>query len=450
MNKLKNQPKDLGIFANLEIIGSYHDFSQVVSVDYLNQEQFMNLLQEFRSNSSPNYEKAKSILKSNYKQLTKFYSTCAHEFTHWLDHTSTLWGQKQLLLIYNAINAWTNQNEYDFDKIVLANSERQKARLATYYTEKNNIVNERESCEPWEYSYGTGLEFGVDGRPRIDRPFIFTVFSNSLGQRVLRVPFSVLSLTESNATYAEYKVKMQGLSLLEGDSLLVEMGHLKSEIMSHLYNSELVVYTVAAHHLANSIGLDDVLISYEFSSALATFCLNLPRNVFDALILPDEPDLVEGRLQALKDQGDTGFAFYSIAKQAPMYQGGVSVEEWLQAAIENSGLPDCETIMSLVLSEMQELENKILEGIYSEKLRSLMAIGRDNFIKRGIWGQHVLSIENIHKNSIVLPPIVLGDGFTTPVSQNSIPTSQQEMDQWIEEIIQIEVYIDNFIRACRY
>ncbi|MEH2271863.1 MAG: hypothetical protein V7K68_26125 [Nostoc sp.] len=98
---------------------------------------------------------------------------------------------------------------------------------------------------------------------------------------------------------------------------------------------------------------------------------------------------------------------------------------------------------------MKELENEVIEGIYANRLRSLLSIGRENFIQRGVWGQNVLSMENLYKTSIMLPPIVLGDGCTTPVVPTTIPTSPQAMEQWIEQIIKIEVSIDQFIRACR-
>ena len=48
-----------------------------------------------------------------------------------------------------------------------------------------------------------------------------------------------------------------------------------------------------------------------------------------------------------------------------------------------------------------------------------------------------------------LPPIILGDGYIIPVTNTTIPTSQESMDQWIDRIINIEVSIDQFIRACR-
>ncbi len=450
IQKLKSHAENLGIFANLETIGSYDDFSQIVSLDYLEEEKFLQLLNSFQSYTTQEQNTQIAALRANHKSFTQFYSTCVHEFTHWLDHTSTLWGQRQLVLIYNAINAWTNQNEQDFYRIAIANSERYRARLAVYYTEKYKVDQQRVVPRSWQYQYSTGLEFGVDGRPRPDRPIVFTIFSNSNNQRIIRVPISMFALTESNATYAELKVKIQALALLEADSKLVEESQLKHEILENLYNSELVIYSVATHCLANSIGIYDIFQAYEYSSALATLCLNIPKYLFRSLIVPEDFVVWGDRIQALKEIADPGFAFFTIAKQAPRYQNGKSVEQWLQKALENAGLPNLETINNIVTTQMKKLEDEIIEGKYANKLRDLLVIGRENFIHRGVWGQNVLSMENLRKTSVTLPPIVLGDGYIAPIVSKTIPTTPQAIEEWIDQIIEIEVSIDQFIRACRF
>ncbi|NJL22057.1 MAG: hypothetical protein HC895_16585 [Leptolyngbyaceae cyanobacterium SM1_3_5] len=449
VQKLKFHARTSGIFANLEAIGSYHDFSQLVFLDYLDEESFLQLLQSFQSNTEGDRNAQKAALQANYESMARFYSTCVHEFTHWLDHTSTLWGQKQLVLIYNAINAWTNQNEQEFYRIAIANSERQRARLAIYYTEKYKTDQQQASVTRWQYEYGSGLEFGIDGRPRADRPFVFTIFSNSRSERIIRVPFSMFALTEANATYAELKVKSQSLTLLDENFRLVGQRRLEQEIQQNLYNSELAIYSVATHCLANSVEIDECFRAYEFSSALATLCLNLSQNVFYSLSVPDEFNVWGDRVHALQELVDPGFAFFVIAKQAPKVKNEVSIEQWLEEALSNAKLPNLETIKSSAVAQMRELDSEILEGDHADQLRSLLSVGRANFVQRGIWGQNVLSMETLNKTSIMLPPIVLGDGYITPVVATTIPTSSQALQQWIEQTAKIEVSIDKFIRACR-
>ncbi|MBE9045561.1 hypothetical protein IQ255_14310 [Pleurocapsales cyanobacterium LEGE 10410] len=449
IQKLNQKARRSGIFANLETIGSYDDFSQIVCIDYLDKPGFLQLINGFKSYKTNDSFETNKALQKNYELNTKFYSTCVHELTHWLDHTSTLWGQKQLIYIYNAINAWTNQKEKDFYRISIAHSERLRARLAVYYTEEYATNNETKVVEPWQYEYGSGVEFGIDGKVREDRPFVYTVFKNVNDERIIRVPFSMFALTEANATYAELRVKVQATSVLEESQRLVELNDLDKTIVEDLYNSKLAIYSVATHCLANSIKTSNYLVAYELSSMLSTLCLNLPNSLYQSLKAPPEFEVFGNRIQSLKDIADPGFAFFTIAKNAPQYDSNISHKQLLEEALHNSGLPDLKTIQQSVLIEMDQLKSNIVNGIHVDKLKLLLSVGKENVVQRGIWGENYLSVENLYQSQITLPPIVLGDGYSTPISPKMLPINQEFIDMWIDQIIDIEGSIEQFIRACR-
>jgi hypothetical protein len=442
---IKSHARRFGIFANIETIGCYDDFSQIVMLDYLDRKSLLQIQKNFQSQDGENSEHQKNALQTNFQEISKFYSTCVHELTHWLDHTSTLWGQRQLILIYNAIHSWTNQKENDFHRIATAYSERGRARLGDYYTE-NYSTEPKKSTEEWRYQYSSGVEFGFDGKPREDRPFICTIFLNSSNQRIIRVPFSMFSLTEANATYSELKVKSQIIASLNDD---VETNIFRQEVYQNLYNPELAIYSVATHCLANTVGIKDTLVAYEFSSTLAIFCLNLPRNLFSCLIDPHIFSPWGDRVKALKEIADPGFAFFTITQQAPKYRDDVSVQKWLQEAIKNSGLPSLEIINDLVLNQMEELRNEIIDGVFLDDLMFLLNIGMENFIHRGIWGQNVLSLETLEQNSIFLPPIVLADESIISIFPNTVTTHPSDIKKRMENLLAIELRMDKFIRACR-
>ena len=65
VQKLKYHAKNLGIFANLEAIGSYDDFSQLVVLYYLDKENFLQLLESFQSNIKGDQNSQKLSLQSN-------------------------------------------------------------------------------------------------------------------------------------------------------------------------------------------------------------------------------------------------------------------------------------------------------------------------------------------------------------------------------------------------
>ena len=82
IQKLKVNARSSGIFANIETIGSYDDFSQTVCIDYLDEQNYIKLIETFELHFNEGID--------DYELMTKFYSTCVHEFTHWLDHTGSI------------------------------------------------------------------------------------------------------------------------------------------------------------------------------------------------------------------------------------------------------------------------------------------------------------------------------------------------------------------------
>jgi hypothetical protein len=449
INAIKKSARNSKLFPNLEVLGSYDEFSQSVVIDYMDENQFSEYtkaIKNFIKNTDTNSFK----LGEDYELIRKFLSTCVHELTHWLDHTSTLWGQNHLILTYNAINAWANKNEYDFFWIVTHDSARNRAHLATYYTEEYEPSKKTYNVERWQYQFSCGLEFGVNGIPREDRPIIFTIFSNSQGERVIRIPFTVGSLTEANATYAEQIVNAQCFYMLSEDDKIVEENILKAKAIENIYNPKLAIYSVASHYLANILGINDIALAYKFSSALSTFCLNLPKRLFQYLKTPNEFSLWGERVEALKELYDPGFAYFSIIANAPKYSENLKMSDWIEEAIANSGLPNIKEISKITLLEMEELQRIIIDGKYTDKLKSLVSIGISNFSKRGIYGKNVLSLDNLFSTEIKLPPILLGDECIVSINKNSYLSDANELSEWLYESMEIEMRINNFLKACRY
>ncbi|WP_414552462.1 hypothetical protein [Anabaena sp. CCY 0017] len=448
--KLSRGAKNSSLFPNLEILGSYCDFSQAVVIDYMDETKFDQLIRLIENYHTKTQTKDFYYIDNEYTLVDQFFSTCIHELTHWLDHTSTLWGQKHLILTYNAINAWTNHKEDDFWRIVKHNSARRRARLSTYYTENYKGIKIFSSKDPWQYEYSCGVEFGADGKPQEERPIIFTRFSSSSNEPLIRIPFSVASLTETNAKNAEFIVNAQSLALLSEECRVIESSLYSNRIKESLYNPQLAIYSVASHHLANKLQIFDIHIAYKFASALSILCLNLPSKLFDSLKIPEDFSSFFERTQAFKKLSDPGFAYFTITWNAPKYQEGLSVESWLEEAVKLSGLPSLDEINKFVLLEMKELEETILNGKYVDKLKSLLAIGRSNYTKRGIYGKEVLSFQNLFTTDIELPLILLGDENIIPISRKNDPSQAQEMKTWINEALDFENAINTFLEACRY
>ncbi|WP_341886390.1 hypothetical protein [Synechococcus sp. UW140] len=71
VQKLRDCARSSGAFANFELLGSYDDFSQVVSIEYLDKDDFMGLLERFRlARGSRGMQKAE--LQANYEAIANF------------------------------------------------------------------------------------------------------------------------------------------------------------------------------------------------------------------------------------------------------------------------------------------------------------------------------------------------------------------------------------------
>lgn len=448
VERIKKLARNSKLFPNIEILGSYEEFSQTVMVNYLEKKELNEVINAFTK-----YQKINSSafdLGENYNLIRKFFSTCTHELTHWLDHTSTLWGQKHLILVYNAINAWTNQDENELYRIIIYNSERNRVFLSSYYTEEYKALASFSNTEPWQYQFSCGLEFGIDGKPREDRPIIFTTFSNTQGERLIRIPFTVSSLTETNATNSEFMVKAQCFHMLSENDKIVEANILSKNTFENLYNPKLAIYSLASHCLANNLKITEIYTAYKLASALSTLCLNLPHKLFKYLKTSNELNLIAERAESLKKLYDPGFAYFNIVANAPKYDEGSKISEWLEEAVINSGLPKLDEINKIALLEMEELEGMIIDGRYADNLRHLLSIGRNNFMKRGIYGQEVLSLTNLVSTDIKLPLILLGDGTIVPINHNYSINEADDMYEWLNESVEIELRISEFLEACRY
>ena len=88
INYIRKKTFSWDLFPNLSVEGYYDFFSQAVFANALKLDDFHSLkpLEDIRA-----HEKVKGII--------------IHEVTHWLDHTSTLWGQTNLIDLYNAITS---------------------------------------------------------------------------------------------------------------------------------------------------------------------------------------------------------------------------------------------------------------------------------------------------------------------------------------------------------
>lgn len=447
-------------FPNVNTVGKYDFLSQTVCANSLETTHLSHLI-----NNPKDIQIKRKVL-----------GIFIHEITHWLDHTSTLWGQNFLIDIFNAFNAKYNENIDDLWRIQKLFSDISRIYFADYYTANGSAANKTWNQKPWRYQFGSGLQFDKDGKISEQYPFLFTKFSTSDDELIKRVPLSVVSLLETNAIASENKLEISLLSSLSEEEILIENNLIQQSSLKNLYNPELTVYSVAAHSLANIVGISEITSAYFLSSALSTLCLNLPSQVFPLLKIPyDIQEAIGDRTKQMLKIQDRGFVFYLLANFAPKDNlsdvlTNSNILNWLESAVNAAGLPPLRQLEELALIEMNELDKEILKDPLMEnfkelgaaidednficeysRLKTLLKAGRENFTKRGICGNHELSLKSLlseDDSCLKLPPILLGDDEVIQLGIEALGQQYQNLEEWIYYVWDMEDHLREFNKAC--
>jgi len=420
----------------LKTSGAYYHYRQLISLDDLKIEHFESLRDE--------------ALKSlNRKTVRLFF----HEATHWLDHVSTLWGQRHLVLIFNAINSRLNNNEHEFWRIATMNTETRRIHYPAYYSTNPNKDETSWKKRPWRVSMTSGRQFDIDGRPRKNKPIAFYNFTNASGEFLCRTPFSVAALLESNATTAEVWLDINYLAGLSETELLFEGPLLDKEAEARIYDPRLTEYSVAAHLVSNKLNIPDTFSAYRIASILGTLALNLPRALFRRIRQPPQINFSDVGFKPYVQGYDRGFAFIALVMHAPPIDftplRGPALEDWINKTLANAGLPNLNQLRAAAEQEQTALVSEIHPGPETGRLHDLLSAGRRLFNRRGMYGGDIVFAPLIRGNTVVdVPPVYLGDDKFVQIGEPCAEESLRDPGNWIHRIYRYEEQLDEFLAAC--
>ncbi|RKR84113.1 hypothetical protein BDD43_4340 [Mucilaginibacter gracilis] len=356
-------------FPNLITAASYDPFYLTVSLDSITEAEY--LANDFSK-----------ITVENYKTL----ALVRHELTHWIDHVGTLWGQKNIVLLLNAMNAWANGDEKELWRIKTLDLSLSTDLLADYYDE-TYFDHKGSFKDLWRYEITCGARYGLDGSLLPDRPLLFTKFYTSKGKPITRVPVSVASILETNATFEEFAVKAAFVGLIqEPFAQAIEKQGLNREFEKLLYQTGLTVYSVVAHLTATPNHITDIFRTYQISSSLGTLLLNTPSSVLAKQRYDGGNGVAwDARATAMVKNGDIGFSYFNMMTNLVKTYGkdAYSVANVLAA----SGLPDQGKLELEVLSEMAMNLHELKAGPFTLFGTYLLNMGMEIYAKRGIDGK---------------------------------------------------------------
>ncbi|MCG6242045.1 hypothetical protein K6U55_08320 [Vibrio diabolicus] len=320
-----------------DLLGSYDFFTTIVSIESCEEQDIvnLNLTREEFSRVCSNNDVEDTLSFSTYEFYSKVYPVATHEYTHFIDCTSTLWGMRYLKSMsdaYSSDNLRFGATEEDFFRAKEFNDLVRFIKMPDYY---RLVAKKEEHPLPWSYRESIGKVFTSKGKVS-DRPLLFIWFSDASGEPIVRSPISPLSILEGSAMCQEILGRSSLISLL-GEERVIEEKMYQNYLKNYLFDASLTEYSVCAHLLGTKFEKVDTIDVFSASATLCRYVLNTPLQVYEMIlshfdfctlwqnnpiyshVSPDAPemvDFVKNIKEGLK-RHDLGMLFYLIFQLLP-------------------------------------------------------------------------------------------------------------------------------------
>ncbi len=419
-----------------DTLGSFDFFTSTVCLDSIDSKAFDTF--------------KKAVASSEYAGLNKVIPLAAHEYTHFIDSTSTLWGLKHLLKMSEAYgsNNIKGGSEEEFYKAKQFLEHVRSLRLPEYYTLTASGI---EPTRPWQSQITMGKQFGLDGKLS-DKPILFSKFTNVQNEFLSRSPISTVSILEASAMSTEMVAKKNLIDELDEDTKIVESRLFESESFQYIYNQNLTEYSVCVHVLANHLGCKDLLIAFHICSIITRLVLNFPdtltvevinnSKVNEILEIPEEHEFTSRIIEGVRNC-NLGILYYLICKALP--KDTHESKEKMLAGISFS-LQRLSVSFDVILTESEKQVDDIVDALKGSKInaiRLLSEAGKDNFKKIDIKSA------NLNFSELSLPPVYLGDGEEVSIFRNDNSLLKDTgLEEIFTELYEGQEWVERFSEAC--
>lgn len=445
LSQLKETSSRWKILSKVDQLGAVDFWTLTVSLDSLVPQETSGLtVKDIQSADSP-------ILNfSEYQRRKKVLTLAAHEFTHFVDATSSLWGLRHLAFI-NACDELDMRDERQFHALKDSYDYMRSIRLPDYYT---TVDRNLPTHRPWRSDVTSGVLFSKEGKVT-DRPVIFVNFSTADQKRFVRSPLSMVSLLEASAMAKEIEVRFGLLQRLAENERTVELRQVNEELFSYLYNPKITEYSACFHLMANVQNEKNIETVSRGVGVLARTVLNVPVIAFNTAVKNVQAyssamnlainDLEVERIRLALEQCNRGALFFLIAVLLPkkILQSQKNFYVGLETALKKIGL-SFEKLRRAAFEEAKVLQNTLVKSNLAS-IKVLAKCGHDNFTQ--IFPNGL----NYQLEKFSLPPALHGDKEMTPYTFNPSehnPLARFDIGAAYDELIQCQLRAENFAEAC--
>jgi len=423
------------IFPNFNVDGFYDFYSQVIILNSKNEDDVRRLKEATESGEK----------LTIYQEIIKILPLMHHEYAHWIDHCSTLWGMQFLYELWDCYTTQLRENgkngeENEYYKKINLLDKFVKIKFPFYYSTKGKSIDNKR----WNYEYSVGKLFDKTGRPS-NYPIFFSRFKDSAGQLIARQPISLSSLLETSATYQELALSGALLESLDVVEKRIESDFLKTKFESKLYSPYFTEYTVCAHVLANSFTKSEVVDTYRLASVLSRLVLNFPNESFKTInsnLVYKDINEFSGAFKISFNNKDRGALFFYLIN----FIG----ENYDHQNLEPEKITDIiKDALSKICPDENELEDKSnaefsywaksLKELDTPYLNYLSDIGKFNHSKLKFYGKSEYIILDLK-----VPGVVLGDDtYFCPYGNKELNVGERYMD-----LSSFGDHLESFKKAC--
>lgn len=340
-----------------------------------------------------------------YQRMMKVLPLAHHEYTHFIDGTSSIWGLQHLQKMERAYWSAHTFDETTFRFAKEFHDHTRRIRLPEYYTQQFAA----ENVYPWGWGMTIGRVFDSAGVPS-QHPILFARFSNRHGQQLVRSPVSTVSILECSAMSQELLCTAWLVNSCHEDFMYVERAHLSERLLQYLYNPEITEYSVCVHIVANFQKCKDIGDAFRLSAIISRLVLNATPSVFgrilelgpiENILGYSDHNLIQPLKAGLKVH-DMGILFYLIVRALP--EGAFSSEEAAIAGVETSirtlGIP-----LEDWVTEVKSESKKLIQELSKSQIAPLAKIASAGY-------------ENLHRIPLTSTALKLTELNTPPALLN--------------------------------
>lgn len=427
---ITSRKSKVNILRNIDLLGHFDFQNLILTLDYYSSQEIEQILKT-----------------GDFHQKAELLSLVTHEYTHFIDCTSTLWGLNHINLMQNAysVDYTTHGQERNFYHAKLFFDYLKRIKLPDYYNQVGDIDAEENN---WKKQHSIGLIFAINGHLS-ENPVIFTNFHDKDNNLIARSPFSDLSLLECSATYQETKIKLHLLEDQDIDFATVEKARIKKELEKTFFNKHLTEYSVCTHLVLEKLAKKDIFFALEVASNIARFCLNASNATFEDIRRSRSFNYLLGydaaslkRFNKALSNRNRGVLFFLFTQVMNIIidNNHKTFEEIFNRTLTKLGISNSHQEHS-----MAEANNHI-KNINSGRIGLLKAVANNGYIN---LTKTIGRFSNLDFQTMHLPPCYLNDAQQfNPFFSEKNNLCNLDCDYFFDELNPCESSMYRFVEGC--